>query len=76
MAVATKVVITRKSPGVTEPLPSMQKVHTVFSLQQAAMRAIDCLQLIAAQALLMVLCLAVCLVLGPVHMQCSCLAQA
>lgn len=39
MAVATKVVMTRKSPGVTEPLPSMQKVHTVFSLQQAAMRA-------------------------------------
>ena len=39
MAVATKVVMTRKSPGVTEPLPSMQKVHTVFCLQQAAMRA-------------------------------------
>ncbi len=38
MAVATKPVITRKSPGVTEPLPSMQKVHTVFSLQQADMR--------------------------------------
>lgn len=36
----------------------------------------DCLQLIAAQALLVVLCLAVCLVLGPVRMQCSCFVQA
>ena len=38
MAMATKLVMTRKSPGVTDPLPSMQKVHTVFSRQQADMR--------------------------------------
>ena len=38
MAVATKLVMTRKSLGVTEPLPSMQKVQTVFSAQQADMR--------------------------------------
>ena len=40
MAVATKLVMTRKSLGVTEPLPSMQKVQTLFSAQQADIRRI------------------------------------
>ena len=65
MAVATKLVMTRKSLGVTEPLPSMQKVHTVFSSAAGGHAADDGLQLKAAQALLLVLRHLICLVLGP-----------